>query len=265
MTARLAGLFVYPVKSLGGIAVDCRDVDDFGLAQDRRWMIVDPAGQFHTQRSRSRMALARTALDGDCVRLSAPAMPEVSVPRGGGPRRTVAVWGDICQAESCGAEADAWVSAFLGEPCHIVFMPDSTRRPTRGTKDSLGRVSFADAYPFLLLSEASLADLNTRLAAPLPMNRFRPNLVVSGVGAYAEDGWGEFAISDVRLAVTRQCERCVITTIDQDTGAAAREPLRTLASYRRKGDGVAFGVNLAHASSGRLRVGDVVVPAASAG
>lgn len=265
MSATVAGLFVYPVKSLGGIAVERYELDEFGPHLDRRWMVIDGAGAFQTQRWRPRMALIRTALtEHGSVRLTAPGMEELIVPPGGGRSREVTVWKDTCRAEGCGAEADQWLSTFLGGVCRMVYMPDSTVRPIGRAAPAPGRVSFADAYPLLLLSEASLADLNSRLDEPLPMNRFRPNIVVGGVPAFAEDGWRGFAAGDVRFAVTKQCVRCVLTTIDQETAAGGVEPLRTLATYRRVADGVVFGVNLAHGGPGRIVLGDSVVPVATA-
>lgn len=264
MTAALAGIVIYPVKSLGGVAVQTAEIDEFGFRGDRRWMVVDAAGRFHTQRWRPRMALIRTALEDGNVRLRAPGLPELLVPAGGGPAGGVAVWDDICVAESCGPEADVWISRFLGEACRIVYMPETTRRPTRRRRtESLGRVGFADAYPFLLLSEASLGDLNARLDVAVPMNRFRPNLVVTGVGAYAEDTWESVQVGNVGFVVTKKCDRCVLTTIDQDSATAGVEPLRTLATYRKQPGGVVFGVNLAHTARGSVRVGDPVIPAAS--
>ena len=263
MNASLASIHVYPVKSLGGIAMDAAEIDEFGFQDDRRWMVVDAAGRFHTQRWRPRMAMVRTALEAGGVRLRAPGQPDLLVPRGGDEPGAVAVWDDICIAEGCGPEADAWISAFLGEPCRLVYITATTRRPIRRRREeSLGRVGFADAYPFLLLSEASLGDLNARLPTAVPMNRFRPNLVVAGVGPFAEDGWDRVRIGEVEFVVTKPCDRCVLTTVDQDTGVGGVEPLRTLAAYRKRPGGVMFGVNMAHTARGRLRTGDAVVPSA---
>lgn len=264
MTASVSRLFIYPVKSLGGFEIERTDLDEIGPRLDRRWMVIDAAGAFQTQRWRPRMALisARLTSESDLL-LSAPGMTEIVVPRGGGARQEVGVWKDRCAAEACGSEADQWLSAFLGEVCRLVFLPDDSMRPTRlRATESFGRVGFADAYPFLLLSQASLDDLNARLAAPLPVDRFRPNIVVSGVEPYAEDGWGSVSIGGVRLLVTKQCVRCVLTTIDQRTAEPGPEPLRTLASYRRTAAGVVFGVNLVHAGRGTVAVGDAAVPAA---
>ena len=262
MKPAIARLFVYPVKSLGGFEVDTWTLDEMGPRLDRRWMVLDGAGAFQTQRWQPRMALVRTALTPDgSVRLSAPGMSDLVVPPGGGARRTATVWKDECVAESCGASADQWLTAFLGMPARMVFLPEESVRPTRlRSAESLGRVSFADAYPFLLLSEASLSDLNGRLDVSLPLDRFRPNIVVRDVAPYGEDAWDTVMLGDVRFVVTKRCVRCVLTTIDQHTAQPGREPLRTLASYRRTPDGVVFGVNLAHVSPGTLSVGDLAIP-----
>ena len=264
MTAAVSRLFLYPVKSLGGFEVQEYEVDDLGPRLDRRWMVLDGDGAFQTQRWRRRMALVSARLTPEgCVRLTAAGMPDITVPQGGGASREVLVWNDRCIAEACGADADQWISTFLGAPCRIVFFPGTSLRSIRRRRDeALGRVAFADAYPFLLLSEGSLEDLNARLETPVPVNRFRPNIVVQGVTPYAEDGWDSLTIGGIRLVVAKRCVRCVLTTIDQDTAELGREPLSTLATYRRTADGVVFGVNLAHASPGRFAVGDRVVPAA---
>lgn len=264
MKPSVARLFLYPVKSLGGYEVDGFELDQLGPRLDRRWMVLDSAGAFQTQRWRRRMALIAARLTpADGVRLTAPGMPEIEVPQGGGPQREVAVWKDTCLAEACGHAADQWLSTFLGEPCRIVFFPERSVRPIRlRAAEALGRVGFADAYPVLLFSEGSLDDLNARLPSALPVDRFRPNIVVRGVAPYAEDAWDAVTLGDVRFVVTKRCVRCVLTTIDQRTAEAGKEPLRTLATYRRTPDGVVFGVNLAHVAPGRLAVGDPAVPVA---
>lgn len=262
MRVTLSELHVYPVKSCGGFRAGSWEVDDFGLRMDRRWMVVNERGHFHTQRTRPRLALVRTALSGQTLTLEAPGLESITVAPGGGDTLAVGVWDDVCVAEQCEAHANEWVSDLLGERARLVFMPDATRRLTRRRRsETLGRIGFQDAYPFLLIGAASLADLNRRLETPLPMNRFRPNLVVSGSAAYAEDAWGECRIGDIELVVTKPCARCKIPTIDQETGEAGKEPLRTLALYRRTGDSVMFGVNLSHRNAGTLRHGDAVTPA----
>jgi uncharacterized protein YcbX len=262
MDLTLSELHVYPVKSCGGFRTAGWEVDEFGLRLDRRWMVVNERGHFHTQRTRPRLAQVRTALSGQTLTLEAPGMETIAVAPGGGDTLAVGIWDDVCVAEQCERHGSEWMSDLLGEAVQLVFMPDATRRLTRRRREeSLGRVGFQDAYPFLLVGAASLDDLNTRLDAPLPMNRFRPNLVVNGSAAYAEDGWNRCRIGDIDLVVTKPCERCGIPTIDQDTGESGKEPLRTLALYRRVGDAVTFGINLSHRNAGSLRIGDAVTPA----
>ncbi len=262
MPVTLAELYVYPVKSCGGFRAGSWDVDELGLRMDRRWMVVNERGHFHTQRTRPRLAQVRTALSGQTLTLEAPGMESIAVAPGGGDTLAVGIWDDVCVAEQCESHASEWMSDLLGERALLVFMPDATRRLTRRRREeSLGRIGFQDAYPFLLLGASSLDDLNTRLETPLPMNRFRPNLVLGGSAAYAEDTWHGCRIGEIDLVVTKPCARCKIPTIDQETGEAGKEPLRTLAHYRRVGDDVTFGVNLSHRNAGTLRIGDAVSPA----
>ena len=259
MTARLSAIHLYPVKSVAGVTVEQWPLDEFGLRLDRRWAVIDSAGVVLTQREYAGMALVRTAIGDKALRLEAPGMPllEVPVAGSGGSRLPVRIWDDSCQAERCAPEADEWWSALLGEWCHLVRLPDDSFR-----KEGPDRVSFADAFPFLILSEASLDALNARLEKPVPMNRFRPNLVVSSVAPHAEDEWSGVSVGSAELAITKGCVRCVMTTIDQATSARGVEPLRTLASYRRGPDGgVVFGRYARHLTRSTLAVGDVVVPA----
>jgi uncharacterized protein YcbX len=259
-SARLAALHVYPLKSAGGIALTEARVDPTGLAHDRRWLIVDGNGRFVTQRSHTRMALLRTALEDGSLRVTAPGMAPLELPLAAseGPTQEVPVWDLGRFARSCGPEADAWATEWLDEPCRVVR---AAVPPNERPLDERGKVrtGFADAYPALVISTASLADLNGRLFEPLPMNRFRPNLVVEGVPAYAEDSWRRVRIGEVAVLGRKTCLRCAITATDQETGERGVEPLRTLATYRRVPEGeVAFGMNLGFESSGTLRVGDPV-------
>lgn len=261
MTLRLSGLNIYPIKSARGIALDASDVDEFGLRHDRRWMVVDQSGLFLSQRSHPRLALVVPSISDDTLQVDAPGMRPLRSPLR--PRESVStrvtVWDDTGPASWVGLEAAEWFSEVLGTPCSLVHMADGVVRPANPAFASPGvRVSFADGFPFLLISEESLADLNRRLADPLPMNRFRPNLVVAGGEPYGEDEWGRIEIGGVRLEVVKPCERCLVTTTDQATGARGKEPLRTLATYRKVGNDVMFGQNVVHENTGRLRVGDVV-------
>jgi len=268
---RLSALFIYPVKSLGGVAVESATVDAFGLVGDRRFMVVDETGRFLTQRTLPQMALIRTALSPGTLQLTLEGGGGVSVPLApnpSAPQRVVSVWkSEGLQAEDAGDAAAAWLSDALATRCRLVRIGRQFQRPILKPSAVPGDlVSFADAYPFLILSEASLADLNDRLVEqgeePMPMNRFRPNLVVSGCAPYAEDTWPRLKIGDLTFRAGGPCARCVVTTTDQATAKRGREPLRTLATYRRDaGDptDVNFGQNLIHEpKSGVLNVGDAV-------
>ena len=254
----LSQLNVYPIKSARGTSVAAWEVDSFGLRHDRRWMVVDAAGRLVTQRTHPRMALARPALVDDRLRVTAPSLPplDLRLEPAAAITTTVRIWDDVCEALWLGEHAAEWFSRLLAAPVSLVYMPESTVRPASPAYAPAGtRVSFADAYPFLLLSEESLGDLNRRMAAPLPMNRFRPNLVIAGGEPYAEDGLREFDIGRLPFRGVKLCDRCVLTTTDQDTTERGVEPLRTLATYRKWDGKVWFGQNVVHAGPGRLEVG----------
>ncbi|MFA5056627.1 MAG: MOSC domain-containing protein [Opitutaceae bacterium] len=221
------------------------------------------------------MALIETALTPDTLVLSSPGHGSVSVPLAQNLKpqacetRSVVIWKDTVTADDCGDESAAWLSDFLGLPCRLVHTGATYARPVPAHKVpstfdlrlSAGHeVSFADGFPFLVIAEESLADLNARLAAPLPMNRFRPNLVVAGGAPYAEDSWGRFRIGGLVFHGATRCGRCVVTTTDPLTAERAQEPLRTLVTYRRDAEGsVMFGRNLIHETkTGRLTAGDTV-------
>lgn len=262
MTLHLSGLSIYPIKSARGIALEHSEVDAFGLRHDRRWMVVDDAGGFLSQRSHPRMALVAPSIQGDRLRIEAPGMPPLETPLHPAPAvdTKVTVWDDLVAAAWVGEKAAAWFTAFLGTPSSLVHMANDVLRPADPAYAPAGaRVSFADGFPFLLISQESLADLNRRLRQALPMNRFRPNLVVSGGEAFDEDGWDRIEIGGIGLRVVKPCGRCVVTTTDQSTGERGQEPLRTLATYRRQGGEVMFGQNVVHENTGRLRVGDAIM------
>lgn len=267
---QLSGLFIYPVKSCRGLSVPSAELDDHGIVGDRRFMVVaETDGLFLTQRSHPRMALIETSLTPDMLILSTPKHGSVSVPRASNLtphaslQRRVTVWKSTTAADDCGDEPAEWLSDFLGLPLRLVRMGGTYQRPiVKPTAQPGDVVSFADGYPFLILSEASLADLNSRLKLPLPMNRFRPNLVIAGCAAFAEDAWTRIRIGDVVFRNAGPCARCPITTTDQETAARGKEPLKTLATYRRDPDDptdVNFGINLIHETKrGTVRVGDAV-------
>ena len=253
----LGALYRYPVKSLGGEAFEALEVLARGLAYDRHWMVVDQQGEFLSQRKLPRMSLIAASVDAaGILRLNTPGMPELALSACAGGPLDVVVWGDSVRAEAAGPRADGWLSRFLGVPCRLVcFAQDSVRRVDPAFSRATDQVGFADGFPFLLISQASLDDLNRRLAHPVAMLRFRPNLVVAGCEAFAEDGWRRIRVGELEFRVAKPCSRCIIPTIDPSTGQRGVEPLRTLNSYRRRGNKVYFGQNLVHESAGRLAVG----------
>ena len=256
---RVDGLYRYPVKSCGGTSLPTAMVGPRGIVGDRQWMVIDDTGEFLTQREHHRMSLVRPHLTDDgLLELSAPGMPPLTVtPAIRHDRVDVSIWNDRCVAIDEGPTVAEWLSAFLDVRCRLVRFPDdATRRVDPEYAGPNDQVGFADGFSFLLASCASLDDLNHRLASPLPMNRFRPNIVVSGGEPFEEDRWKSIRIDRITFAVVKPCARCVTTTVDQQTGEASREPLRTLATFRNvPGRGVMFGQNLIHDQRGVLRVG----------
>jgi uncharacterized protein len=257
----LSSLHVYPIKSCAGISVPEWEVDAFGLRYDRRWMVVTPRGQFLTQRELPAFAQVRVTIAPPHLRVSAPGRPELVValdPMGGRPIATQ-VWDDALAVVAPDHQADGWFSDYLGAEVMLAYMPPNVVRPVDASyAPDGGRASFADGFPFLLVGEASLADLNARLEIPVPMNRFRPNLVVSGSEPFDEDGWRGIRVGGIPMQVVKPCARCVVTTTDQESLARGQEPLRTLATFRRRDNKVMFGQNVVHYGTGTLRVGDAV-------
>lgn len=254
-------LFIYPIKSCGGIAVPEAAIVDRGFRFDRRWMITDTNGTFLTQRSHPRLALARVSLVEDRISITSNGLNSAHIPVEirEGKSVEVEVWQNRVRALRGNPEVEEWFSTLLGQPCWVVHMPQESIRPVRPDYATHGEhIAFSDAFPFLLLSRASLDDLNLRLPNPIPMNRFRPNIILGGCGPYAEDTWKEIRIGSVPFTVAKPCARCVTTTVDQATGKKSDEPLRTLATYRNVDGEVMFGQNLLHRSPGTIRAGDMV-------
>lgn len=280
---------IYPIKSLKGISLDSALVESRGLRYDRRWMLTDKDGKFLTQREFPQMATITTEVMSDQLRVMSDGKGELRIPfePDSGGRGRVTIWKSTCDAEIYHGEVSEWFSDALGTACQLVYMPDDSRRSVNERFDRGGDiVSFADGYPLLVIGEASLADLNDRISEsqphagklpafrPLPMNRFRPNIVVSGSDAYSEDGWRKIRIGDAVFRSTKPCERCVIPTVDQQKGEFdGKEPLRTLATYRVAKDimperldalglapnAVVFGQNLIPETPGAtISVGDDV-------
>ena len=263
MQVKLTSLYIYPVKGFAAVALREAVVTSRGLQHDRRFMVVDPDGGFISQRELPLMATVWTEIEGETLRLAAADAGEVSLPLApdDGEAITVRVWKSTCAAIAPSPAVDQWLTEYLGTDCRLVYMPESTRRDTNAAYGGPGHiVSFADGYPFLLTNEASLADLNARMARPIPMNRFRPNFVVAGAPAFAEDSWTDFALGDVRLRMVKPCGRCQVPTTDQATGeVTGPEPLATLTAYRNSPEfGATFGMNAVPTGSGVVRAGDAV-------
>ncbi len=284
MSARILSLHIYPVKSCAGIDLAESPIDRAGLAHDRRWMVVDADGKFMTQRQWPAMALIRPALTDDALRLSAPGMADLDVPLDGaeleGGSETVGVWSDTISARREGAQAAQWLSEFLKTPCRLLKVDADARRNAK--PDWVSRwvdahpdlaeafvgehcFGFADGFPLLVANQASLDDLNGRLqakgTAPVPMDRFRPNIVVQGEWEpFEEDHTAMITAAGVRMAFVKPCTRCSIPHIDQRTAKQYDEPGRTLAGYRNLEIGVVFGQNaiLDAPAGARLKVGDAV-------
>ncbi|HEX2729229.1 MAG TPA: MOSC N-terminal beta barrel domain-containing protein [Rubrobacteraceae bacterium] len=257
----VSGIRVYPIKSAAGIVLDEAIVEERGFRHDRRWMLVDDNGVFLSQREAPRLALVRVAITDDALVVAAPGMSALQVPLQPEPATVVStiIWRDVVESWPVGEKASRWFREFLGTPCSLVYLPETSVRPVDPAYSTdRDQVGLADGFPFLLLSEASLGDLNSRMERPLPMDRFRPNLIVRDCGPFAEDGWRRVRIGPVDFRVVKPCARCAITLVDQQTAVTGKEPLRTLARYRKRGSDVLFGQNLIHDLTGTVRVGDAV-------
>ena len=260
---QISNLFIYPIKSLGGIALKNVKLTDRGLEHDRRWMLVDENNQFLTQRTFPRMALLKTAIKEDKLIVFEKVQGEDSlileIEPSFGEILKVDVWDDNCEAIHISTIADVWFSHKLNRNVKMVYMPDSSRRQVDkayALQDDI--TSFSDGYPVLLIGQSSLDDLNSRLDEPVPMNRFRPNIVFSGGTPYQEDEMKHFKVNDLEFFGVKPCGRCVITTINQDTAIAGKEPLSTLSMYRTVSNKVNFGQNILHTGVGRIHVGDEI-------
>ena len=274
MALTVSSLHIYPVKGLKGIDVHAARCTDRGLDNDRRWMVVDAEGEFLSQREVPKMATLWTDLADGALTLSAPDIGSVDVPLDPLPTGSlrVQVWNSTCDAVPVSPLADAFLSEYLERPCRLVYMPETTRRlsnPRFAGSERL--VSFADGYAYLVTGEGSLDNLNARLVArgarPVPMNRFRPNIVVAGAAPWAEDDWKEIRVGDALLRAAKPCGRCQVPTTDQTTGeVTGPEPLATLGTFRDKGEfGICFGMNFVTAATGAIRVGDAVITSPSTG
>ncbi|MBS2003781.1 MAG: MOSC domain-containing protein [Cyanobacteria bacterium SZAS LIN-5] len=264
MTIEVSELNFYPIKSCRGTTLDTAQIALRGIDHDREWLVVNATtNNFITQREIAKMCLIEPQVseDGKVLTLNAPGMEKIIVPvtEEFGQRR-VTVWSNACRADDQGDAAAQWFSRYLGEDCRLVRMSDTHKRQVdqRYAKRKTDQVGFADGFPILLISEESLNDLNNRLPTALPMNRFRPNIVVKGCEAFAEDSWKTIKIGELLFDVVKPCARCVITTIDQSSAEKSPEPLKTMNLFRNKGNKLMFGQNIVHHSAGKISTGDVL-------
>jgi uncharacterized protein YcbX len=257
MPTSLASIHIYPVKSLGGFSLPQVRLTDRGLEHDRRWMLIDPDGRFLSQRECPEMACLHGAPTAAGFRITdVRSGASIQLPwelREGEPVQAQ-VWDDAVELLLADEAVHRWFSAALQRPLRLAYMPERTLRRT-DPRYATVPVALNDAFPCLIISQASLDELNTRLAQPVPMERFRPNLVISGGTAYQEDAWRSLRIGDVRFHLVKPCARCVIPNTDQHTGLRLKEPLRTLAAYRSVGNKVLFGRYAVHDGLGLLHVG----------
>jgi len=244
---QVSELFIYPVKSLAGIAATQIELTPFGFKNDRRWMIVDANGQFMTQREHFNMATIKTAIKEQHLVLS-HANDSIVVPIAdkNSKQIEVTVWDDTFNALLLSTEVDQWLSKLLNQPCHLVYMSDQANRQVDSDFAPIGQyVSFADAYPILVISQASIDDLNAKLSTAVNINRFRPNLVVSGTHSFAEDTWQDLSINNIDFKAVKQCSRCIMPSINQQTGKQDQvKMLATLNTYRKQNKKIKFGQNL---------------------
>lgn len=256
-------IFIYPIKSLGGIRLEKASVEERGFSFDRRWMLVDEDGVFVSQRTFPKLALLQVKLYSKDLSVFPKNEPNHSIlipfDQESKESVTVVVWDDTMTAKLVDSSFDHWFSEFLGKKVRLVKMPESTRRlvsPKYAVKGE--SVSFADGMPYLLIGQESLNDLNQRLEEPVSMDRFRPNLVFSGGEPFQEDSFKKLKIGTVDFQVVKPCARCVLITVDQGTGIKGKEPLQTLSSYRTQGNKVLFGQNMVALGEGVVKLGDEI-------
>jgi len=251
MAAAISEIWIYPVKGMRGTALRESSVEPRGLQYDRRWMVIDADGRFLSQREQPTMATLEARIDQGALTLGYEG-DWIEVPVGHEPIAAT-VWRDTVAAYECGSKVAGWLSDRLGQPCRLVEMKADSHRPVA----SGGEVSFADGYPLLLIGQSSLDDLNSRLFEPLPMNRFRPNVVVTGLVPFKEDDLQDFDLGSVGFTGIKRCARCLVTTTDQRTGQRlGPEPIARLSDYRLIDGKALFGVNLTPRTEGQIRIGD---------
>ncbi len=257
----LSEIYIYPVKSLAGINVSNWPVNEKGLLHDRKWMLIDSNKQFLSQRRIPEMALIKTALTNKQLILSTDTSGNLSIPLypEGGKEVISTIWHDQCPAKTVSNEADQWFSDFLGIQCQLVYQADETIRPVDPAyANSTDKVNFSDGFPFLIISQASINDLNQAMDSAISIQRFRPNLVIANCDSYAEDQWREITINQISFRLPKPCSRCSVPTIDLETAQTGKEPLATLNRLRKWDKQVYFGQNALHDKTGKLIAGSNV-------
>lgn len=258
----LSEINIYPIKSLGGISLQSSEVEERGIKYDRRWVLVDETNTFFTQRDYPQMALIKVSLEEEGLKVQHKKKNieplSILFAFEHSKKDKVVIWDDIVTGEFYNNQIDEWFSDIIGMNCHLVKMPESTHRVVDKKYAENKIVSFADGYPFMIIGQASLDDLNSRMEIPLPMNRFRTNFVFTGGQPFEEDNWKKFKIGEVKFEAVKPCARCVITTTDQETAERAEEPLFTLSKFRKIDNKVMFGMNLVCESVGKVSVGDKI-------
>ena len=258
--SKISEINIFPIKSTAGISVSNAWVDELGLSFDRRFVVIKPNGQFITARTHHHLCLIQSVLTADGLKLIAPDMPVLSIQYRdfNETYQQVTVWNDTIDAQHCQEKYDHWFSTYLNEPCRLMFFGHHSKR---SVKNSTSEVSFADGYPLLLTSTASLSDLNSRSYHETTMTQFRANIVISGSDPYEEDTWSNIRIGEVEFNVAKPCTRCIFTTINPNTAQKhhKQEPLNSLKKYRQLENGeVCFGQNLIPLNQGKISIGDKV-------
>ena len=259
----LSEIYTYPIKSLKGIALSSAKIENYGLQYDRKWMLINDENGFMSQRAYPQMALLKVSLFSDHLQVRHTTQDKlINIPleeNKSSETVNVKIWDDMCEAKLLPDDINQWFSEALEINCKLVYMPDNYQRKVDGNYAKEGEVTkFSDGFPYLLIGQSSLDDLNSRLKKPVTRDRFRPNLVISGFEPYAEDEWKVIQIGETMFRVAKPCARCRITTIDQDTAETGKEPLKTLSGYRMKDNKVFFGQNLLNLSGREIRTGDEV-------
>jgi uncharacterized protein len=259
----ISHLYVYPIKSLGGILLDQVELSDRGFRYDRRFVLIDDNNRFISQREVARMALLHTVICGNKLMVfekgNSADMLELDLMPAGGDLVAVTLFKDDSEGMLLGEAINGWFSKKLDMKCRLVYMPDGVKRKVDHVYAHNNEITaFSDGFPVLMIGQASLDDLNNRVHHFLPMNRFRPNIVFSGGVAFEEDTMKEFEISGIHFFAVKPCARCVVTTIDQETGLKGKEPLRTLNQYRQLNKKLYFGQNILYKGEGVLKMGDAL-------